>query len=119
MSFLSKSGNYTPTLTNVTNITASTAVSCQYMKVGRTVTVSGSVDIQAAGVGAFELGISLPYASNLAQAYHCAGSAISVTSTDSACFIAGDATNDRASLNGVALGIINTTYYFQFTYRII
>lgn len=114
-----KYGNYTPALTNGTNVAASTAVSCQYSKVGRVVTVSGSVDIDPTAAGAFELGIALPFASNLGQLYHCAGNATSVTNTDTPCYVKGDTANDRASLNGNAVDTSNHTYYFHFTYRII
>src|SRR5438552_1367658 len=38
-----QSGSYTPRLTNVANLSASTAYTCQWMRVGNTVTVSGKV----------------------------------------------------------------------------
>jgi hypothetical protein len=56
-------GTYTPTLTNTTNVAASTAYACQYARVGRTVTVSGKVDITCTASSAVtELRISLPIA---------------------------------------------------------
>jgi hypothetical protein len=39
------SGSYTPTLVNVANLDASTAYSCQYVRVGSVVIVSGQVDV--------------------------------------------------------------------------
>src|SRR3990167_10996405 len=55
---------YTPTLTNVFNVAASTAYACQYMRVGNVVTVSGQVDIDPTAASTYtELDISLPIAS--------------------------------------------------------
>lgn len=57
------SGTYTPTLTNVVNISASTAYQAQYLQVGNTVTVSGRVDIDPVVTAtATQLGISVPVA---------------------------------------------------------
>ena len=60
------SGTYTPTITNSTNVTSSTARVCQWLRVGNLVTVSGSVNITetiGAAVTAFDA--SLPLASNI------------------------------------------------------
>jgi len=111
------SGTYTPTLTNVTNITASTARKCQYMRVGNVVTVSGSLDITPTLAALTTVGISLPIASNLALATDCAGAgdALGVSMPAS---ISGDAANDRAQLDTIAVLGANTTY-FAFSYEII
>src|SRR5439155_66361 len=45
------SGTYTPTLTNSVNVAASTAYTCQYLRVGSVVTVSGQMDIDPTGAG--------------------------------------------------------------------
>ena len=66
-------GSYTPTLTGVTNVAASTAYACQWMRVRDVVTVSGKVDVDPTVVGSTKLGISLPIASNLSAAEQCAG----------------------------------------------
>src|SRR6185369_11101538 len=68
------SGTYTPTLTNGTNVAASTARKCQWIRVGNVVLVSGQLDVDTTSTGASELGISLPIASNLATAFDLAGS---------------------------------------------
>lgn len=115
-------GVYTPTLTNVTNISASTAYECQYMRVGNTVTVSGKVDMDITATGAFELGISLPIASNFGATEDCAGVGTGTTSTPSASdvvYIKADTTNDRASMNGDDNDTSNHTHYFTFTYQVI
>lgn len=113
------SGTYTPTLTNVTNISASTAYACQYMRVGNVCTVSGKVDIDPTAAGAIELGMSLPIASNLAAQEQCAGTVVGVTALDDALWIEGDATNNRAAIKCTAIGVANHSNYFTFTYLII
>lgn len=78
---------YTPTLTNHTNISASTAWQSQYQRVGSTATFSGyATGVQPGGAGGCVLRVSLPIASNFAgggylavgagSAYNAAGSAI-------------------------------------------
>lgn len=118
------SGTYTPTLTNVSNLDASTAVACQYMRVGNTVTVSGyvSVDPTTATGTLTRLGISLPVASNLGSVANCCGTAANISATASnSCYgcVYGDTTNDRAVLDFNAP--INTvfTVQFHFTYQVI
>lgn len=113
------SGTYTPTLFNVTNIDASTAYVCQYMRVGNVVTVSGKVDIDQTAGGAYELGMSLPIASNFAASEQCAGTAVCVTAADDALCVLGDTTNDRASFQAAATSVTNHSHYFTFTYQII
>lgn len=112
------SGIYTPSLTNGTNVAASTAYPCQWMRVGSTVTVSGKVDIDITANSAFELGMSLPVASNFANDYECSGTCVSIISTDSL-YIKADTSNNRASFNGNDNDLTNHAHYFTFTYTII
>jgi len=113
------SGTYTPTLTNVTNISASTAYTCQYMRVGSVVTVSGMVDIDATAGGAVELGMSLPIASNFAATENCGGVATCDSVGEDAMAISADIANDRASFQSTKTSVTNHGHHFTFTYRII
>jgi sugar lactone lactonase YvrE len=114
------SGTYTPTLTNTTNIAASTAAVCQYMRVGNVVTVSGTVQIDPTLVGQIVLGMTLPIASALTAATQCGGTfAGSGVTTINLGSIVADATNDRATFDGVVADIANRTYGFTFTYLVI
>lgn len=114
------SGVYTPTLTNGTNVAASTAYECQYIRVGSVVTVSGKVDIDITAAGAYELGLSLPVASNLGADEDCAGTGAGANNPNgSPIYIKADATNNRASLNGSDTDVSNHAHYFTFTYQII
>ena len=114
------SGVYTPTLTNVANLDASTAYECQYLRVGTTVTVSGKVDVDpTTTVTTTQLGISLPIASNLGAVEDCAGTAFASGIAGQGAAILGDATNNRAQMEWIAGDITNQAMYFQFAYQVI
>jgi hypothetical protein len=114
-----RSGTYTPTLTNVTNVAASTAYVCQWLRVGNVVTVSGRVDIDPTLAVATELGLSLPVPSNLAAQEDLAGVAAGITAGDPVIAIRGDATNDRAAFVFTAVSVANQSRFFTFTYDVI
>jgi hypothetical protein len=111
-------GTYTPTLTGVTNIGASTAYQCQYLRVGNTVTVSGKVDIDPTATGATELGLSLPIASGVSNDYTIGGAANSGAAAAESAAISGDSGNSRAAIKFIAVDISNKSYFFTFTYTI-
>lgn len=114
-------GVYTPTLTNVTNVSASTAYECQWQQIENIVVVSGRVDVDPTAAAATELGISLPplYPSDFAAVQQCAGTAASPAVARQCAAILADTTNNRASLQWVAVDTANRAMYFTFTYRII
>lgn len=112
------SGTYTPTLTNSTNVAASTAYLCQYLRVGSVVTVSGRVDIDPTSTGDTQLGLSLPIASNLGNIQDLGGT-LAATTTANFGGIYGDATNDRALIRFPAVTTANIGFHFIFSYRII
>lgn len=115
------SGTYTPTLTNTTNVAASTAYECQWMRVGNVVTVSGKIDIDPTAAGNTVLGLSLPIASNLGAAEDLAGVGFNPATAGEGLAILGDAVNDRATLQFIAIAAAlgNLSYYFTFTYEVI
>ncbi len=111
------SGTYTPTLTGVTNVAASTAYACQYLRVGKVVHVSGQVDIDPTAGAATELGISLPIPAAFTANRQLAGTAVSSAVAESAA-IRADATNDRAQLVWTATSTANNSWFFTFTYLV-
>lgn len=114
------SGTFTPTLTNVANLGASTAYQCQYLKAGSTVTVSGKVDVDpAVAATSTSLGISLPIASSLGAAEDLAGCAFCPSVAGQGAALLADTTNDRAQMTWVATDITNQPMYFTFTYQVI
>lgn len=62
------SGTYTPTLTNLANVASSTMLSSQFLRVGNTVTVSGTFSITTTSNNALtEFELSLPVASDFSS----------------------------------------------------
>lgn len=110
-------GAYLPTLFNTVNIAASTAFSAQYLRLGSVVTVSGQVNIDPTAAGDTQLGISLPVASNLANANELAGTAFSPVVAEGAALF-GDAANDRATLEFQAVSAANNAWFFTMQYRV-
>ncbi len=112
------SGIYTPGLTNAVNVAASTAYSCQYLRVGTVVTVSGQVDVDPTGLGDTQLGIALPIASNFANANECGGAAAAPGIAGESAGILADAANNRATLQWTAVDLTNQAFRFVFSYRV-
>ncbi len=112
-------GTWTPTLTNVTNLAASTAYLSTYLRVSNVVIGFGRVDVDPTAAGAAQLGISLPVASNFANAYECAGVAFAPAIAGQGAAILGDATNNRAEMDWIAVDITNQPMYWIFGYRVI
>lgn len=117
------SGSYTPTVTTVANLSAASASSAQYMRVGNVVTVSGSLSLtitSSATTTTFRF--TLPIASNITIASDVAG-VCSVTTTaisDGSVFpLSGDTTNDAASASFLPSFSGATTWYYTFTYEVI
>lgn len=110
------SGTYTPTLTNETNITSSTAYQCQYMRVGNVVTVSGKITVDYTATGIASIGISLPIASSISNNYEVAG--VAHAEVNPGGVIRGDATNDRAQFYIDTGSSAAYDYFFTFTYVI-
>lgn len=115
------SGTYTPTLTNTTNITSSTALVCFYQRVGNIVFVNGSATITATSTGTTTvLGVSLPVASNIGASTDLKGFGISNYSFWTDPILSGDSANDRATLTYAVGDTAGTqTVYFQFSYSVL
>lgn len=113
------SGIYTPTLTNTANIDTSIAYSCQWVRIGNTVLVSGRVDIDPTlGATITEIGMSLPLPSNFISSNGLAGTCYAVASGQGGALFADD-TNDRALLRFLSIGTADTPMWFQFMYIIL
>lgn len=112
---------YTPTLTAVANVAASTAYQCQYARIGSTVMVSGQVDVDPTAAGTLtQLGISIPIASNFANFCECAGAAADPGVSGYSAAIRGDAVNDRAELAyTTGADVANRSWFFSFLYQVI
>jgi hypothetical protein len=118
------SGTYTPTLSNSSNVSASTARSCHYTRVGDVVMVTGAVDITptVASNTQTDLYISLPIFSQLTDSYQLggAGAESSFTRTNnSAMAIIGDAGPNSARCSFNAGSTANSGWNFNFSYLVV
>ena len=111
------SGTYTATLTNVTNIAASTAYTNGYMRVGNFVTVAGRVDIDPTAVGSITLDMTLPVASALTSSQQLGGTFSGTDGSNGSVYA--EATGDTARFIGLLTDAGNRDYYFSFSYRVI
>lgn len=115
-----QSGLYTPTLTNVANLSDSTAYQCQWSRQGQVVTVSGKVDVDpTAGGVSTKLGISLPIMSAFQAEEDCSGVAFAPAVAGQGAAILADVANARAQMQWVSADVANRTMAFIFQYRVI
>lgn len=112
-------GKYTPTLTGVINVAASGALECQYVRIGSMVIVSGRLTVDPTAVGATELGISLPIASNFGAVEDCGGVACANASAGLCAAIVADTVNDRATMVWVQNDAANRAMSIFFMYEVI
>lgn len=115
-----ESGEYTPTLTNTTNVTASSAFLCNYLRIGNKVVVYGAVSIDANLAASTELQMTLPISSNMTGVTDLGGTGAILSSSISNISIAvrADASTDRAAFVFLASSTTNNTYTFSFSYTI-
>jgi len=112
-------GIYTPTLTNSTNVAASTSYSnTMWRREGNVVYVAGRLEITptAAASANTELGISIPIASNFTGTTDAAGTASSSFGLVACIF--SDATNDRVTLRFPSPNTSNNILSFNFQYSV-
>lgn len=113
------SGTWSPTITAITNISASSSQTSQWIRVGNVVTLSGSVAITPTASGTTtEIRMSLPIASNFTVSSNCAGAANNAIGTSPA-VIRPDTANDEAILSFQSIGTVNANMYFYFSYVIL
>lgn len=114
-------GTYTPSLTNTTNVAASTSQVCSYVQVGNFVMVFGgcSIDPTSASVSTV-LKISLPVASNLALSTDLDGVGFSPIIFGLGGAVYADQANDLAILQFIAdATAANNAWTFVFGYRVL
>lgn len=118
------SGTYTPTITNGTNVSASTAYTCHYMRVGNVVTLSGALAVTTTAANTYStVDISIPVASDFGNSRDAAGTLVYITSVAGSSGygnIASESTNNRLQLR-FSDGTSGVSHQYQFTctYRVI
>ena len=111
---------WTPTLTNVANLSASAANPFQYMRVNNVVTFSGAISMDPVlAATATSIGISLPVASNFANTYECAGGAFCGAIAGMGAAINADTANKRINLFFVSTDVNNQTWSVWGSYQVI
>ena len=113
------SSTYTPTISNLTNCTASGNLS-HWLRIGNEVTVWGTINPLATSIGECYLEISLPVASNLTNSLDCVGgSNIENNGPFTGGGITANNTTDMARLHFTAPSTTSsTTLNYSFTYTI-
>lgn len=112
------SGIYTPTLTNVTNITSSVAYPCMYDVVGKKVNVSCQVGVEITSTGDYQIDISLPISSDFSNIYDCIGVGSSDSKNEYPQYIDADTTNNRARVHGNDNDATSHNHFINFSYYI-
>lgn len=116
------SGTYTPTLTGVANVAASTSnANVTYIRKGNVVSVAGSISIDPTSTATTtQIGISLPFASNLTSLTQLAGTGARQTVTNMLhAYISGDSVNDRAQMTFLCdTDASDRSWSFQFQYLV-
>src|ERR1035437_10266483 len=109
---------YTPIITNIANISASTAYQCQYVVYQNSCSVSGKINLSPVNVSAESiLNISLPTSSNIVAEENCSGTA-NCRQFDNGGVIFGNITGNTAELNFICVAAVNNDMFFSFIYKI-
>ena len=110
---------YTPTLTNTTNVAASTAYTTQYLRVGNVVQVGGQVDVDPTTAGLIALNISLPVTSNLGAQEQLGGAAAVSAIAGMSGTLSADIVAHNAVLRSNVVDTANRSWFFTFTYLVV
>ena len=112
-------GTYTPALTNGTNVAASTAYACNWMRVGNMVQVFGKLDIDPIAAASTIIEISLPVASTIAVNENLGGVAALFGNGMEAAGIQGNSGTGKATMRWTAVSTANESWSFTFGYKVI
>lgn len=111
------SGTYTPTWTGLLNVDSTTAYSCQYMRVGNTVTVSGYLNINATVDNTLtRVRFTLPINASVTGVNFLNGTAAAETGYPTGCIYG--STTDSGILEVTPPVDTGINYSFHFTYRL-
>lgn len=114
------SGTYTPTLTNVSNVSSSLSSTARWTRIGDQIHVSGRCSIDPSTTATLtEWGVSLPVASNFAANSEASGVAVGDLSDESPAHGYADYTNDRMHFIAYPVSTSQHTYSYEFTYTVI
>ena len=112
------SSTYTPTITIVANVSATTATVTSFCRVGNFVTVAGEFNIDPIAVGYAEVQLTLPVASTFISSRQLGGVGAE-WSTNTALSITCDTSTYKARFLMTAINVANQTITFQFGYLVV
>lgn len=116
---VASTGTYTPTLTNVANVSSSTANASQFLRIGATTLVSGMLAATPTALTtSTSLRISIPIASNFTSIFQCAGTAYTDTIVSEGASIQADTTNHVALMKWVNSSTAARNMYYSFCYQV-
>lgn len=110
-------GTWSPVLTNTTNISASVTNTCQYIRVGNVVTVSGFIQVDPIATGAVQLDLSVPVSVDFTGFSQASGFA-RTDNGDISGIVQANSGLDTLSLVMTATTTNNRNVAFHATYRI-
>lgn len=114
------SGTYTPSATNVANVSSSSPQTARWVRVGDQVTVYGRISIDPITTAtSTRVRVSLPVASNLGSSNDLAGVCVGDLSDESAGHIVADTANDEAIIEAYPVSILQHTYAYSYSYTVI
>jgi hypothetical protein len=112
-------GVTTPTATSVSNCSSSSATPAQWLRVGNSVTVSGTVTTTVTTAATLTIvDVSFPVASAITDYYQCIGWSMTGSNVIHGS-VQGNTTNDRAQIIFTPSTTGSQTVSYQYTYRIL
>lgn len=112
-----RSGDYTPTITNILNVTGSTIHPLYFFGVSTELDVRGEISIQTTAAGSTQFRLNLPITSLIPNSYILSGSG-SETTGAFPLSIRGDTVNNQALFEFTAPAASTYVLHFKFGYRI-
>jgi len=112
------SGTYMPTLAMVANLGTVTPFTCQWIRVGNVVTVSGQVNTDPIAAATARFSMTIPIASAFDTINEAGGTGSAYAVPQATYAIYADTTNDKVIFDGVIQDTLNRAYFFTFTYLI-
>lgn len=114
------SGTYTPTLTDVANVSSSTSYDARWIRIGNQIQVVGRCAIDPTSATTLtRWRVSLPVASDFASDNDAAGVAVGDLSDESAAHGFADTANDEIEFSAYPVDIAQHVYSFSFMYTVI
>lgn len=114
-----RSGSYTPTLTNTTNVSASTAYICHWSRIGNHVTVTGQLDIDPTiAATSSRIDLSIPVPSAFWSDKQCGGTASGFGIAGMVGGFIANTSTGTAQLRWISSDVTNQTWSFCFGYDV-